>query len=714
MKQVLIRGGQACVEETPPPVAGRGEALVRVSHSLISSGTESAAVSGGGAAGYLMKKARNPLNVEKVKRKIASVGVKQTLELVRGKLFEYQPAGYSCSGVIVELGGDVPGFRVGDRVACAGGGKANHAAYNAVPHQLMTPIPDGVEFDEAAFVALGAIAIQGFRQTQPSFGETFVVLGLGLIGQLMVQIVRAAGCRAIACDPVAPKRALASELGADAVCAPEDAVEMTAEWTGGHGADGVVVCAASASSEVTNQALELCRQKGRVSVVGAVGLSLQREPLYMKELDFRLSCSYGPGRYDAGYEEKGLDYPIGYVRWTEGRNMQEFLRMLAEGKVRARPLVSRVHPVEDAPKAYAEILDPAQGIVSALLTYGLETEAQAAAPETRRLAVMGGKASGDIGVAVIGAGGFASAFHLPSLAKIPGCRIAAIAARTGTRAKPLAERFGAGYCTTDYREALADPGVHAVVVATRHHLHAEIAGAAIAAGKHVFVEKPLAMTESDCESLCEAAASAGVLLTVGFNRRCAPLAVQLKAALGKRSGPAMVSYRCNAGSLPPDHWTLDPEEGGGRILGEGVHFFDFCCWLLDADPVSIAASRLDGDGRRVRGEDNLSVQLRFADGSLATVLYTCVGHLDLGKERVEAYRGGGGAALEDYRSLRFAGWPGKAARPGREDKGQYALMENFIGAIRGETALAVTGADGLRATRIALAALRAANGTGPV
>ncbi len=710
MKQVLVKGGDVSIEEVPPPSIAAGQVLVRVRRSLISSGTESGFVSDGGTAGYVLKKARDPLNVEKVKRKLASVGVKGTIDVIRNKLFEFQAPGYSTAGVIVEVGAEVHGLRVGDRVACAGVGYASHAEYNAVPQQLVTPMPDGIDFDEAAFVTLGAIAMQGVRQAMPTFGETIVVVGLGLLGQLATQIARAAGCRVIGCDPVEAKRALAASLGAEAVCAPDALADTVAEWTGGYGADAVVICAASKGSEVTNGALDICRQKGRIAVVGAVGLQLQREALYMKELDFRLSCSYGPGRYQANYEEKGLDYPIGYVRWTEGRNMAEFLRMIAEGKVQVKPLISAVEAVDRAAAAYGAILSGESNAISALISYGDGDAVEA--PPSRRFAIKADAPKDGAGVAVIGAGGFATGYHLPSLQKIPGCRIEAVAARTGSKAKQAASKFGARYCTTDYREVLADPQVDAVVVATRHNLHKEIALEAANAGKHVFVEKPLALTVEDCEEIATAVEAAGVLCTVGFNRRFSPHSIAAKQALSVATGPKQILYRCNAGALPPNHWALDPEEGGGRIVGEAVHFFDLCCWFLDADPVSIRADRMDSDSAATPAEDNLNVVMRFPDGSLATVVYTSVGHPSLGKERIELFCGGGGAVIDDFRGVTFAGWPGKRAKGSREDKGQFGMMENFIRAVRGEAKLSVTAAHGLRATRIALEALAQARGGG--
>ncbi len=712
MKQVLVKGGKVEVVEVPPPGLSPGMALVAVTHSLISSGTESGFVSDGGTAGYVLKKARDPLNLEKVKRKLASVGVKGTIEVIKSKLFEFQAPGYSTAGVIVECAEDVPGFAVGDRVACSGVGYASHAGYNAVPHALLTPIPDGVDFEEAAFVTLGAIAMQGVRRAEPQFGETFVVSGLGLLGQLAAQVARAAGCRVIGCDPIAAKRELARELGAEAVCAPDRLADVVAEWTGGYGADAVLVCAASKGSEVTNQALDCCRQKGRVVVVGAVGMNLQREPLYLKELDFRLSCSYGPGRYNPAYEEKGLDYPIGYVRWTEGRNMGEFLRMIAEGKVRVKPLISVEHSVDDAADAYQAILGGDENTISAIITHGPPPETFTA-PERVQMVNMETPVSGEVGVAVIGAGSFATAYHLPGLNRIPGVRIEAVVARTGSKAKASAEKFGARYCATDYREVLADDRVLAVVVATRHNLHAEMTLAAIEAGKHVFVEKPLALTVADCERIAEAATERGVLVTVGFNRRFSAHARAAKKALDGTPGPRMILYRCNAGPLPPDHWTRDPGVGGGRILGEAVHFFDLGCWLAGSEVVNVTAGGIRSDSALSPPEDNLSVHLRFQNGSSATVIYTTLGHLGLGKERVEAYAGGGGVVIDDFRGVTFAGLRGKNAHGRAEDKGQFAIMEHFIRAVRGEGQLDITAEDGLRATRIAVEALGAGGKASP-
>ncbi|MFP4502779.1 MAG: bi-domain-containing oxidoreductase [Candidatus Hydrogenedentota bacterium] len=707
MKQVLVQGGKVRVEEVPRPVVRPGAALVRMSHSLISGGTESTFVTAD-TSSYVMKKARDPGNIEKVKRKLATVGIRGVIDTVREKLSEYTAPGYSAAGVIVETGDGLYGYQPGDRVACAGLACAPHAEYGAVPQNLLTPIPEGVDFQDAAFVALGAIAMQGVRRAEPQFGETFAVMGLGLVGQMAAQILRAAGCRVLASDPVPEKRALALDLGAEHACAPDDLAALGEAETAGYGVDGVLVCAASKESGIANTAVSICRPRGRVVVVGDVGMNLARPGLYTKEVDFRLSCSYGPGRYNPAYEEKGYDYPIGQVRWTEGRNMTEFLRMLAEGKVRVAPLVSIVQPVDQAAEAYGAVLDTSKNTIAALIDYALPAEPE---PAPSRLALKAKAApAGSIGVAVIGAGYIAKAFHLPNLQRTPGCHVAAVVDQQGPVAKQAAERCGAALCATDYHEALTDDRVHAVLIATRHDTHAEIAIAAAEAGKHVFVEKPLALTIADAEAVCRTIEQAGVVGAVGFNRRCSPYAEALHNAVrDSMPGPKHVLYRCNAGALAPNHWALDPEVGGGRILGEAVHFFDFACWLVGADPVAVRAVPIGTAEEDAHGYDDLSVLLQFPDGSAATIVYASRGGGDLPKEYVEVIGGGGAAVLDDFQAVRFHGIPARDRR-GSVDKGMGGLLAGFIGAVRGDGVVPVPVTDGLRATRIAVEALARARG----
>ena len=733
MKQVVIKVGKVCVEEVPVPTVEPGMVLVRVYRSAISSGTESAMVSGGGALSLAMKHLKNPLSVEKLKRKFATVGIKATADLVRTKLSDPGTPGYSSAGRIVEVGAGVPGFRVGDRVACAGVGYACHAEYNLVPHQLVTPIPDGLGCDEAAFVAIGAIAMQGVRRAEPALGETIVVMGLGLVGQITAGLLRVNGCHVIGYDPVRGKEGPNKEMTSFTDSSEELSV-LTHEATAGYGADAVIICAGTPSSEVVNSAFDLCRPKGRVVVVGAVGMDLDRDAMYRKELDLRISCSYGPGRYSAEYEEKGFDYPIGHVRWTEGRNMAEYLRLTnVAGDEGLNPFLHplrlnpTVYPVEAAEKAYKDIAD---GVTfAAVLGYGEETGAEnnSAADELkakkclRRLQADSGSEKGkNIGVALIGGGAFATGVQLPILAKLPGVRIAAIATRNGVKAQAIADRYRAAACTTDYRQVLDDPAVDAVLVSTRHNLHAQITLEAIAAGKHVLVEKPMALTVSDCERICDAARQAQVLVSVGFNRRLSPLTARLMHGFPPDNGvPKTILYRCNAGPLPSDHWTLDPEVGGGRILGEAVHFFDFVRYLVlsgsgtDATVAGKQTRLLSVYAESGGKEEELTTILRFSDGTVATVLYTVAGSPSHGKERVEVFSGGGVGVLDDFATIEFRDVPGAGPWKGRQDKGHAALLANFIQAVQGHAALQVTADDGMEATRIAAAALEAAR-TGQV
>ena len=520
---------------------------------------------------------------------------------------------------------------------------------------------------------------------------------------MAAQVLRAAGCHVIGCDPIAAKRDMAAALGAEVVCDPDTLDATVRDSTAGYGADGVIICAASKGSAVTNQALDLCRQKGRVVVVGAVGMHLERDALYANELDFMLSCSYGPGRYNPAYEERGLDYPMGYVRWTQGRNMAEFLRMIDTGRVRVKPLISVTEPVERAGAAYAAVTGGGDTI-AALLHYG--DAAAASAPPKRVFALRGRERQPETGVAVIGAGAIATGSTCPTSRASPGA-----ARRRGQPFGPEShggDAFRRRYCTTDYNDILKDDKVDAVIIATRHHLHKEMALASIAAGKHVFVEKPLALTVSDCDEICAAAAERGVLLTVGFNRRFAPLAVAMKAALGRASsGPATLLYRCNAGALPKDHWALDPVQGGGRIRGEAVHFFDFARWLLDDDPVSVDAARMDV-GQPSLENDSMSVVLRFSRGSVATILYSGAGSGAMDKERIEVFSGGASLVLDDFKALNCYGIPGGTVKARHVDKGLGALLANFIAAVKGTEDLKVTGNDGRWATYIAEEAIRRA------
>lgn len=717
MKQVLISGtGEVVVTDVPAPVCPQGGLLVRATHSLISTGTESMSVASGGKRENLIVKAiKNPQLVAKVLQKVATLGVRDTVSLVKNRTRTYMATGYSATGVVVEVGAGVSGFSIGDRVACAGAGHANHAEIMAVPQNLAVQVPDGVPGDEAAFVTLGAIAVQGVRRARIQFGESVLVVGLGLIGLLTVQILKAAGCRVIGADVVSSRVELARTLGMDVGVVIGEGPELPVvcrSVTSGHGVDVALLTAATPSSIPANTAMDACRERGRVVVVGDVGMSLRRESMYRKELDFVISRSYGPGRYDPVYEEKGQDYPFGFVRWTENRNMAEFLRLVSTGNVRVQPLISQVYPVAEAAAAYQRVSADRRNVIALVFSYPTASSgAQPVFAAERRilLANPGATRSGTVRVGLIGAGGFAQSVHLPNLKKL-GARLHAVASRTAHNARQNAEQYGAAYATTDYRQLLSDPDIDAVLIATRHNLRREVILEAAAAGKHVFVEKPLAITIADCEAIQAAVSQHGVLLSVGFNRRFAPTAQLLKRELDRTPGPKMMLYRVNAGPLPPDHWLYDPVEGGGRIIGEGTHFFDFLAFLCGEEPVAIHAESLAGSGTPAQDRDNLVASVRFAGGSIGTLMYTGTGHTAASKERVEVYAAGRTAVLDDFKDLSLAGFSTQGVKGRFIDKGQLQLLQNFLSAVQGKESLGVSAVDGLRATRMAAAAYATASG----
>ena len=703
MKQVCLANAQITVVEVPPPVCGRGGVLVRTSHSLISTGTEISTTGGGGGESLIVKAIRNPQLVRKVIERMGTSGVRQTVDLVRSRVQSALALGYSAAGEVVEVGRDVRKFRVGDRVACAGAGYANHAEYNFLPVNLAVRVAENVPLSDAAFATLGAIALQGVRRLNPTLGEQIVVVGLGLIGQITAQLLRLSGCQVFGADLLPSRVTLAKELGMQDGLRPGETDPHAAilAWTRDRGADGVVVCATGGDFGLLNKSFDFCRRKGRVVLVGDVPIRIARDKIYQKELDFFISCSYGPGRYDKAYEHLGIDYPIGYVRWTEGRNLGEIVRLLEAGSLKVAPLVGQTFPVDHAVDAY-QSLQGGERPIAVLLDYGLMVPAAPPAMRALQLRPAAPK-SGRVRLGVIGAGGFFRAVHLPILAKHEGFEIRSIASRTGLQLRDLAVRHGVPMVTTDANEVLNDKDVDAVMIATRHDLHAPLTLRALEAGKHVFVEKPMGLTTAECEPIVNAVRRAGLLLSVGFNRRFSPHAVRAKEQLRNRD-PKTIIYRVNAGALPAEHWLRDPVEGGGRLTGEGVHFFDFMRWLANADPVDVRAG-----SAMLHGEtdpDNLCAAVSFADGSLGVLVYVSSGHADLGKERVEVFSGGRTVVLDDFRSLDVHGGGAAAHKSRIVEKGHREILDNFYRAIRGEEALGVTAQDGLWATWCAERALR--------
>ena len=685
MKQVLIRQGKAIVEDVPAPVCEAGRLLAQVRQSCISVGTEMSGVKASGTPLW-QRVVRQPHRVKQVLELASKQGLARTGSLVKGKLTAATPTGYSAAGTVIEVGKGVEGFEVGDRVACAGARFAYHAEIICVPPNLAVPIPEGVDFPAASTVTLGAIAMQGVRRASPTLGETFVVIGLGILGQLTVQLLRANGCRVIGTDMDPGSIEKAKELGMDlALAGDEGDVAQTARLTDGVGADGVIITAATSSDEVASSAFQMCRKKGRVVLVGDVGLDLNREDFYKKELDFLVSTSYGPGRYDRNYEEEGLDYPVSHVRWTENRNMAEYLRLVDEGRVDIESLVEFSYPVDRAGEAYESLEQPdGPRPLLVLLSYG-EREV----PRERRIpnpkARGGGK--GAVRVALVGAGAFAQATHLPNLSRLRSVfHLRAVVDSSGPVAAAATKQFGAEYSATDYRQVLDDKDIDAVLICTRHNLHASMVSDALEAGKHVFVEKPLALTADELGRISgfyagKDAGTWGPVLLTGFNRRFSPFAQRIRGLMRDRSNPAIMVYRMNAGHMPADNW-VHGKEGGGRNLGEACHIYDLFTFLTGAKMVDIDAKSIRPATDYYGRTDNFVATLTFDDGSVGTLTYTALGNSGYPKEQMEVFVDGKVIELRDYRELLVHGSDVEGLRTKTQQKGHDEELAAFGNTIR--------------------------------
>jgi predicted dehydrogenase/threonine dehydrogenase-like Zn-dependent dehydrogenase len=681
MKQVVQNlRGDVRLTEVPAPALRPGGALVRTVCSVLSPGTERTNVERSRRS--MLSKARDrPDLVRQVIQRMRRDGWSATLRSVNERLDALVPMGYSSAGVVEAVGEGVRDLRVGDRVACAGGGYASHAELVWVPQQLCARVPVAgpreVPLGDAAFATLGAIALQGFRQGELRLGETVAVTGLGLLGLLTVQLAKAAGCRVVAADLDPERVALALRLGADvAVRAGDEYETAVRQATGGRGADAVLITAATDSAEPVRQAGRLARDRAIVVVVGAVPADVPRSPFYEKEVDVRFSRSYGPGRYDPSYEEHGHDYPIGYVRWTEQRNLEAVLDLLAQGRLDLGPLVSHRFPIAEAERAYQVLTDPGAKALAIVLDYP-EPVAR-----TTRVELTGGTnrstkaAPAKVRVGVVGASGFARAVMIPALKELPEVTLRGMAAANGLNARSAATQAGFEYCTSEYRELLADAEIDVVMIATRHGLHAEQAVAALEAGKQVFVEKPLCLTEEELDRIVAAWRAAGrPAAMVGFKRRFSPLVAKVRTLFAGRRDPLSIHYRINAGQLPAGSWVNDPVEGGGRILGEVCHFADLSAALVGSQPVHVFAESV--------GPDGVAATLRYPDGSVAMLQYLSGGHPKVPKERIEIVGAGTVALIDDFQLTTWHG-PGGEGKfaPGGQDKGHRAEFAAFVRAVR--------------------------------
>jgi predicted dehydrogenase/threonine dehydrogenase-like Zn-dependent dehydrogenase len=645
----------------------------------VSAGTERMIVSF--AEKSLIGKARSrPDLAKQVIDKARREGATQTLKAAFNRLDQPMALGYSSAGTIVALGKNSSGLKVGQRVACAGANYAVHAEYNVVPKNLVTPLPKNVDFESAAFTTLGAIAIHGFRLAEPQLGETVAVIGMGLLGLLTAQIANAAGCKVLGIDIDSKRISLASSLGLEAVHRKQ-AADSSAAFTSNRGFDVILICADAQSNDPVELAGAIARDRARVVATGAVGLNIPRKVYYEKEISFINSRSYGPGRYDPSYEENGVDYPIGFVRWTEGRNFESVLGLMSEGKLQVKPLITHRIPLEKAAQAYDVITgkkkEPFLGVV---LTYP-ETSGKLKDSTVVRFNVPTIKPS-ICKLGVLGAGLFANGMLLPAIKKTGDIELVGIASAGGLHAQHSGKKFGFMYATSNDDEIINDPNINTVAILTRHDSHADLVVKALKAGKHVFVEKPLAINGSQLVAIGKQlnASSNQSLLTVGFNRRFAPLAQQLHSSLGNRHEPLHVHYRVNAGYIPLNHWTQDPAIGGGRIIGEACHFIDFITFLTGASPISVIARALPDSGKY--REDNVSMTFAFPDGSIGVVDYLANGDKSIPKERIEVFCGGQVSVLEDFVSLETVRDGRKNAAKGAQDKGHVAEWKAFASSIR--------------------------------
>ncbi|MEW2399930.1 bi-domain-containing oxidoreductase [Streptomyces sp. NPDC046862] len=685
MKQVVqnYKSGELALLDVPVPGCKAGGVLVRTAYSLISTGTELMKVSEAGMS--MLGKARSrPDQVAKVVQSVATNGVPATYRKVMGKLDSYTPLGYSLCGVVEQVGAGIDDVKVGDLVACAGNEHALHAELNWVPKNLYAPVPDGLAPRHAAFGTVGSIAMQGVRQGESRLGEVALVIGLGLIGQLVVQLLAASGVRVVGVDPDPARCELAERLGAAACGDPASAAVETAvaELTGGHGVDQVYLAAGGGSNQPVELAARLCRDRGRVVDIGKCRLDLPWNAYYEKELDVRFSRSYGPGRYDPEYELEGRDYPIGYVRWTERRNLACFLDLLARGSVDVEPLVSHVADFDDAVETYRSLKDGDLKAVAVLFRYPeQEVAAEAPAVAVPTVNVKPGPARAaktPVRLAFVGAGNYATSMLLPHLAQREGVELSTVVTTTALSAANAQRKFGFAEATTDLDAVLGDKSIDAVFVVTRHSSHAELTRQALLAGKTVFVEKPLALTEDELAGVLAAVEESGNdRLQVGFNRRFAPLLQEARTRFGARTGPASLRYLINAGRLDHGSWYLQQGTEGSRFAGEGGHFIDTASWLLEADPVSVYATATSGN-------EDLQIVLGYPDGSTATISYVTTGAPGFPKETLDLVADGKVLQLDDFVRASVYGrkkWV-SSRLPKARDKGQNAELAAFIKAVR--------------------------------
>ena len=667
MKQIIqdLKKGDTLLEEVPVPKVKAGSVLIKTTRSLVSLGTERMLVDFG-KANFLDKARQQPDKVKMVLDKVKTDGLKPTMEAVFNKLGQPLPLGYCNVGEVVAVGKDVLEFQIGDRVASNG----NHAEYVCIPKNLVAKIPDNVSDEEAAFTIIGAIGLQGIRLLKPTFGETIVVVGLGLIGLVTAELLLANGCNVVGFDFDAKKVALAKEKGIVAINPGEgtDQVKFIENYTHGIGADGVIITASNKSNEIISQSAQMCRKRGRIILVGVIGLDISRADFYEKEISFQVSCSYGPGRYDDNYEQKGQDYPIGYVRWTEKRNFEAILSAISKKVLKVEPLITERISLNDYQSIYGNMNNP--NSIASILIYDNNAEQKSVVTMDQK-SFKGQK--GVIGI--VGAGNFTSATILPNLKKI-GAKVKYIASSGGLTGTIMAKKYAISNSTTDYSEILQDEEVDLVLITTRHNMHAAMVLEAIKAGKSVFVEKPLAIRETEMEDIIAAYMDAQVQVSVGFNRRFAPLALKMKKLLGSDESPMNIVATMNAGAIPPEMRVHDMEIGGGRILGEACHYIDLCSYLTGSTVVGVCMNALGTHPQE--NTDNASILLKYENGSNAVINYFSNGSKAYSKERVEVFSQERTLVMDNWRKLKAYGFKGFSKSSTKQDKGHFNQFQQLV------------------------------------
>ncbi|MDX4063824.1 bi-domain-containing oxidoreductase [Aliarcobacter skirrowii] len=678
MKQLIqsFKTGELGLFDVPAPVCEKNGALVQTTVSLVSAGTEKMLVDF--AKKSMLAKAKDrPDLVKQVIDKMKKEGVKNTLEKVFTKLDTPIPLGYSLAGRVVEVGSELSGLNIGDRVACGGAGYANHAEINYVPKNLMVKIPDGVDDIDASFVTVGAIALQGVRQTSPLLGEKVAVMGLGLLGQLTVQLLKANGCKVIGSDIDPDKMALAKKLGCDEVCHAGELISKANQFTNGYGVDAVIIAASTSSNQPITDAAEISRMRGRVVLVGMVGMDVPRNTYYKKELEIKLSMAYGPGRYDPEYEEKGIDYPYDLVRFTEQRNFEAFLGLIQEGKITPKELITHSYDFDDAMSAYdlleGRIKEKYLGIV---LNYkkDIKLEDEKIVQRSEK------KISNDkVNIGLIGAGNFTKSVILPNIQKVGDFEFVGLCTATGVSAQGTGKKYDFKYITTDSEEIFKNSEINSVFITTRHNDHASKVLKAIESKKHCFVEKPLCIYEEELEAIKEAY-TGETIVQVGFNRRFSPMIEKMKKFI---SGQVSINYRINAGIIPKNVWIQDRTIGGGRIIGEVCHFIDTCSYLIGSEVKSVFATTIQKSDQSIPDEDNVNIVLNYVNGSTATISYYAYGDNSMPKEYIEVFSSGLSMQMNDFRELIiFKGGKSSKEKSANQDKGFVNEFKAFKEAIK--------------------------------